>query len=44
MEAVALVLDLEKVFGVTLPEVSLRPETFACPASLWTEVARLIDS
>jgi acyl carrier protein len=38
MKAVTLMLDLESQFGVTLPESSLRPETFANAATLWTEV------
>ena len=38
MEAVALVLDLEDEFGVILPESSLRAETFASAANLWSEV------
>ncbi len=38
MGTIALVLDLEKGLGVTLPESMLRPETFVNAANLWTVV------
>lgn len=40
MEAVALVLDLEDEFGMTLPESSFRAETFASADNLWVEVEK----
>ena len=42
MEAVALVLDLEYEFGITLPKSSLGVETFASAANLWVEVDKLV--
>jgi acyl carrier protein len=40
MMAVALLLDLENEFGVTLPDSSLNPETFASANHLWAEVEK----
>jgi acyl carrier protein len=40
MVAVALLLDLENEFGVTLPDSSLRPETFESANHLWAEVEK----
>ena len=38
--AVALLLDLESEFGVTLPDSSLKSETFATANQLWAEVEK----
>jgi acyl carrier protein len=40
MVAIALLLDLENEFGVTLPDSSLKPETFASANHLWAEVEK----
>lgn len=43
MSTVGLLIDVEDLFGVRIPDEQLRGETFATPAALWSVVAELRD-
>lgn len=43
MSTVGLLVDVEDLFGVQIPDEQLRGETFATPAALWSVVAHLRD-
>ncbi|OLF13977.1 phosphopantetheine-binding protein [Actinophytocola xinjiangensis] len=41
MSTVGLLLDVEELYGVRIPDDQLRAETFASAAALWSVVANL---
>jgi acyl carrier protein len=41
LSTVALLVDIEETFGITIPDADLGPQTFATAEDLWAVVGRL---